>query len=127
MSKTDTYQFTPSLILATLDAPVGSKMKISAANTMDVAGSGDFVVGTLKTTPTKGNTAGLACRFNCQHNATSSGVIAAGDLVKIGSAGTGGNQRMVKWVSGTDNPSLVAGIALTATTGADETFNGLFY
>ncbi len=53
--------------------------------------------------------------------------IAAGDKLKVGADGTGGEQRLAKWVLGTDNPALIVGMALTAAGAADANFDALLY
>jgi len=41
------------------------------------------------------------------------GAVVAGEYVKIGTPGTSGNQRVIKWISGTDAESLKIGICLS--------------
>jgi hypothetical protein len=103
------------------DITVGNEVKISAAKTIAAAGSGDFSIGVLESKPDSfpGNGA-VRVKYNEHGIVTFGGTVTAGDRLKLGTPGTGGNQRYVKFTPGTDEAGLERGITLEDGT-ADST------
>ena len=120
-----TYGFVVQL---TIDAKidVNSHVKISAANKAGKASSGDFCVGILISLPAEypGN-ASVLTKYSQKRQLIASAEVNPGDRLKLGTDGSGGEQRYMPFVPGTDEPGLEVGIALTAASGADENFDAL--
>ena len=106
----------------------GTLVKISAASQASQAGAGDVVAGVLLSNPLEypGNGSVLT-PYSQQRICTAAAAITAGAKIKIGTAGTGGNQRYTPFVAGTDDPILDRGLAITAATGADASFEALIF
>lgn len=111
--------------------PLCTQVKISGEETISKAAAGDFCIGTLESLPTNGcpGNAGVCLDGNFNHygEAIAGAAVTAGDRLKLGTDGTGGEQRYIPFVPGTDNPTLIRGVAVTSAAAADDTFKGLFY
>jgi len=105
---------------------LGTLMKISAASQASQAGPGDTVVGVLISNPLEypGNGT-ILTPYIQQRTVIAAAAISAGARIKIGTAGTGGVQRYAAFVAGTDDPILDRGLAVTAASGADASFEAL--
>jgi hypothetical protein len=78
-------------------------LKITADRTVNKAGANDPVVGRLLKPARSANGSGtVETRFKELIEIKASGVIAAGDRVKLAAADGSGNQRVAKWTSQTD-------------------------
>jgi hypothetical protein len=123
------YRWIIGLTLAA-EYPLGSQMKISDEETVTIAGAGEFCIGTLYALPEKGlpGKAGICVDGHFNHRGTgiASGVIAAGDRLKVGTP-DGTTQRYAKFIPGTDDPGIVRGAALTAAAAANDEFEAIFY
>ena len=89
---------------------VNALVKLTADNTVNIAGANDFVIGRVVVAPKTINgvligTVELIGRIKekIEIKVNQSGGVAAGDFVKSSSVdGTTGENRVAKWVSGTD-------------------------
>lgn len=128
--KATVYRFVMGLYLEST-LPLCTQVKISDEETIAKAAAGDFCIGTLESLPTNGcpGNAGVCLDGNFNHygEAIAGAAVTAGDRLKLGTEGTGGEQRYIPFVSGTDEPGLCRGVAVTSAAAADDTFNGLFY
>jgi hypothetical protein len=91
--------------------PLGTYVKITGDATVDLIAAEDevpvgFVMVSTKAADKKGT---VQTRYQYLVDAECKGAIAAADRVKIGDT-DGGVQTFKKWISGTDNPSLIVGI-----------------
>lgn len=95
----------------TADLPKGTIVKITGDATVDLTAAEDEVPVGFVMVPARSADGGgtVQTRFQYLVDAECKGAIAAGDRVKVGDT-DGGVQTFKKWISGTDNPSLVVGI-----------------
>jgi hypothetical protein len=114
MPKDNKYSFVVNLAIETA-IPAGTEVKISKASTVAQAAAGDLCIGVLIQKPDRvpGNAA-IRTYFNAQERVIFGETIAAGDMLKIGTAGTGGAQRYIKFTPGTDAHHLWRGVSLVA-------------
>lgn len=91
-------------------------VKLTADNTVNVAGANDFVIGRVSVAPkTSGGLGTVECigriKEKIEIKVNQSGGLVAGDFVKMAAVdGTTGENRVAKWVTGTDAFERLVGI-----------------
>lgn len=103
-----------AILIHTANLAKGTLVKVSADNTVDKSVTEDDVlIGSVEVpAKTADETGTIRTRFRARATMRCSGAIAAGDRVKAGTADSG-VQTFKKWISGTDNPSLIVGVCMT--------------
>jgi len=104
------YHFTYTFTL-TADCELYTTLKISGDWEVTAATNGDDADGILftKNQFSPGPCTVAFSKYTGLYDVILAGTVAAGDYVMLGTDGTGGEQRFIKWTAGTDNPSLIAG------------------
>ena len=102
------------------------QVTITADETVTKSGAGDTTLGTLISLPERfPGIGGVATKYNSKMEVTAGGTVVAGDYAKIGTP-DGSTQRFIKFIPGTDDPTLNCGQFLTGGA-VDETVSLLTY
>jgi hypothetical protein len=117
--------FTTQLTLDSKEE-TGSIVKITDVRKVGKAGPGDTPVGILISLPEEypGNGT-ILVPYNQERTVIAAAAVTPGNRIKLGTAGSSGEQRYIPFVPGTDDPILDRGVALTSASGADDTFDAL--
>lgn len=104
--------------IATLDLKKDSLVKITANRTVDLAGAGDEAVGVLVHSNNEALKSTVETKFTKKISIKLGAALAAGVRVKMGAAAAG-EQTVVAFVEGTDNPRLAVGIVWVGGANGD--------
>jgi len=110
----------PVTVKANTDIGTAMKFTGAAAREVDVAAAGDIVVGTLYSKPRYFPGDGtIITKYSEERVALFEGTAVPGNLVMMGTPGTGDVQRYTIFTPGTDSPELCAGICIEGATDAE--------
>lgn len=107
------------------DAKIGDFVTIAGVNEVAVAGAGDVIIGTIFWKETLPGATTIETIYSEKKYVIFTETLAPGDYVKMGAADGNGNQRVAKWVEGTDAEKLKIGVCWVGGN-ADETGEILF-